>query len=371
MLSRASLVLITGLFLSCGPSEQAFVGEIDAPVVYGADDRLDVFDHPDPELQRIARQSIVALIQEFRLSRNNDGTYSIIALSLQEERGLCDGERFANQPVVASCSGTLIDDDLVLTAGHCISPETPCDSFRYVFNYFLDGPSLLAPIRDEDVYSCKRVFLEHDAPLDEVTPDYAVIQLDRPVEGMHEPVEIRPAVPLERGDSLRMIGFGSGLPAKIDSGASVADPPTAERDFFVANLDAFAGHSGSAIFDSNDELAGILLGGRVPDYVMASNEDCFRVNVFDDSEAGEIGHEIATIVKGLCDDGWQRDNVCEISACQGDLCETPPPQNDGGVGVVPGDTSGCSAAPGPESLGSLAAGLLLLLVARAFRRRAV
>lgn len=371
MLNGAFLVLVTVLFIGCGPSEEAFVGEVDAPVVYGADDRLEVFDHPDQELQEIVRQSIVAMIQKYRLSRNDNGTYSIIALSLQEERGLCDGERFADQPVTASCSGTLIDDDLVLTAGHCISRETPCDSFRYVFNYYYDGPGLLAPIRDEDVYSCKRIFLEHDAPLDGVTPDYAVIQLDRPVEGMHGPVEIRPAVRLEKGDPLRMIGFGSGLPAKIDSGASVADPPTAERDFFVANLDAFAGHSGSAIFDSNDELAGILLGGRVPDYVMPAGEDCLRVNVFDDSEAGEIGHEIATIVKGLCDDGWQRDNVCEISACQGDLCETPPPQGDGGVGVVPADTPGCSAAPGPESLGSLAAGLLLLVLARALRRRAV
>lgn len=338
-------------FVGCGPSDQTFVGELSAPVVYGTDDRLEVYEEPNPELQQIARESIVALIQTFRVTRLPSGNYGIRALTLQEERGLCDDERFVNQPVAASCSGTLIDDDLVLTAGHCISAERPCGSFNYVFNFFLDGPDLLAPIRDEDVYSCKRVLLERDAPTDAVTPDFVVIQLDRPVEGNHAPVELRPAaVPLAKGDPLRMIGFGSGLPAKIDSGARVADPPTPDRDYFIANLDAFEGHSGSSVYDSSNRLSGILLGGRVPDYVTAPDENCARVNVFDDSQAGEVAHDIATIVRDLCDQGWDRDNACEVAACQGDACATPNPTPDAGTGVVPAGKSGCSAAgPAPGS----------------------
>jgi len=292
MLGRACLLSFVGLSVACGSAEEVFVGELSAPVVYGTDDRREVFEHPDPELQRVARESIVALIPTVRLNRFDDGTYGISAFSLEEElrsrfnptiQGLCDDELFANQPVAASCSGTLIDDDLVLTAGHCISSTRTCDSFSYVFDYHLDGPNLLAPIHDEDVYGCERVFLERDAQVDEITPDYVIIQLDRPVEGPHAPVDIRPASALERNDPLSMIGFGSGLPAKIDSGASVADPPTPERDFFIANLDAFEGHSGSATFDSNAELAGILIGGRVPDYVVSPEEDCARVNVFRES----------------------------------------------------------------------------------------
>lgn len=370
MLGRACFASIVVLIIGCGSSEETFAGAIDAPVVYGSDDRMEVFDETDPELQRIARQSIVALIPTFRLEPLDDGGYGILALRLKDERGLCDDEPFADQPVAASCSATLIDDDLVLTAGHCISLERPCDTFNYVFNYYLDGPNLLAPIRQEDVYSCKRVFLERDARVGEVTPDYAVIQLDRPVEGSHTPVAIRPASLLAKGAPLSMIGFGSGLPAKIDSGASVADPRTTDHDFFVANLDAFEGHSGSAIFDSNSQLAGVLLGGRVPDYVTASDEDCKRVNVFQDSEAGEFVHDISTIVSALCDSGWERDDVCETSACQGDLCVTPSPP-DVGNGVVPGQTSGCSASSTPGGFVPLWSTLGLLMLAAALRRRGV
>jgi hypothetical protein len=371
VLRRALLLTVAVSIVGCGPSDETFVGELRAPVVYGVDDRFEVFDDPNPELQRIARQSIVALIQDFRLTRFPDGSYGITALSLQEERGLCEDERFANQPVAASCSGTLIDDDLVLTAGHCISVDRPCRSFSYVFNYYLDGPNRLASIRDEDVYTCNRVVLERDAAIDEVTPDFVVVQLDRPVEGTHLPVEFHPAAePLEKGDPLSMIGFGSGLPAKIDSGARVADPPTPQRDYFVANLDAFEGHSGSAVFDSSNRLSGILLGGRVPDYVVAPDESCKRANVFDDSQAGEVVHDISTIVKILCDDGWERGNACETAACQGDSCEPSSMPADGGVGVVPADASGCSAAQPSQDLGSLWAGLGLLLLARQIRRRA-
>ncbi len=358
---------------SCGPADELSVSETSASVVYGTDDRLEVYAHPDAELQRIARESIVALMpQSVGLERQEDGTYSFFASVLQDQQGLCEDERFADQPVAASCSGTLIDDDLVLTAGHCLSAQRTCGSFHYVFGYYLDGPSLLAPIRDEDVYSCKRVFLERDADIGEVTPDFAVIELDRPVEGSHVPVDIRPASALERGAPLAMIGFGSGLPAKIDSGASVAEPTAPGRDFFVANLDAFEGHSGSATFDSEARLAGILLGGRVPDYVTAPDEDCARVNVFDDSEAGEIAHDISTIVKALCDAGWSRGDVCETSACSGDSCDPPNvPDGGNGGGVPAAKSSGCSAVGEPVGAGSFWFGLLLVLVARRFRQRAV
>jgi len=369
MLGRACLLFAVILTVACGPAEEIFVGEISAPVVYGTDDRREVFAHPDPELQRVARESIVALIQTTRLNRLEDGSYSISAFSLKDEQGLCDDELFANQPVAASCSGTLIDDDLVLTAGHCISPQRPCDRFSYVFNYYLEGPSQLAPIQDEDVYRCERVFLERDAKIDEVTPDYVVIQLDRPVEGLHAPADVRPASPLEQDAPLSMIGFGSGLPAKIDSGASVADPRTQEHDFFIANLDAFEGHSGSATFDSNAQLAGILIGGRVPDYVVAPDEDCARVNVFRDSEAGEVVHDISTIVKALCDEGWERGTLCETAACVGDWCGTTSPPGNGG-GVVPGDPSGCSVTASGSGAFSLWAGLFLWIAVGRLRRRA-
>jgi len=375
MLARASLIFLFclpmfGLAMGCGSSEQVFAGELTAPVVYGSDDRVEVFNHPEADLRRIARESIVALIPTFRIFREPDGTYALFAESLQDQQGLCTGELFWNQPTAASCSGVLIDDDLVLTAGHCVDSRMPCNGYAYVFNYHLDDPTHLAVIRDEDVYSCDRVVSEGRPLGSDYTPDFAVVKLDRPVEGAHAPVSVRPATPLDEQESLAMIGFGSGLPAKIDTGGAVADPRPDQLDYFVANVDAFQGHSGSATFDSKNRLAGILIGGRTPDYVTLEGESCQRVAAHPDSFAGEVIHNIAPIVGALCDVGWDAEALCSPKACEGQPCGSVLPPSGGG-GIVPAETSGCSASTGPTGFRSSCLGLLLFAAARRFRRRAV
>jgi hypothetical protein len=371
MRARACLILLFGIAMGCGSSDEAFVGELTASVVYGDDDRVEVFNHPDEDLQRIAKESIVALIPDFRISEDpeSDGTYALFTESLKDLHGLCADELFGNQPTAAACSGVLIDDDLVLTAGHCIDSRTPCDGYAYVFNYRLDDPTHLAEIRDEDVYSCARVVSQGSPLGSDYTPDFVIVQLDRPVEGAHVPVAIRPATPLGERESLAMIGFGSGLPAKIDSGGTVADPRADRLDFFVANVDAFQGHSGSATFDSENRLAGILIGGLTPDYVTLDDESCERVAVYEDSQAAELVHNIAPIVAALCDDGWDAQELCGPEACEGQPCGVTLPPS-GGARPVPGDTTGCSASGGTTAFTSGWLGLLLFAVARRFRRRA-
>jgi hypothetical protein len=235
----------------------------------------------------------------------------------------------------------------------------------------LDDSTHLAAIRDEDVYSCNAVVSQKAPRGSSYTPDFAIIQLDRPVAGGHAPASIRPATPLGQGESLSMIGFGSGLPAKIDSGGSVADPRAEQLDFFVANVDAFQGHSGSATFDSENRLAGILIGGRTPDYVPSEGESCARVSVYDDLQAGEVIHYIAPIVGGLCDDGLDAEDLCDPKACEGEPCGFLPPSIDGpgGPGVTAPAGSGCSASTGSTGFAYGCLGLLLFVVARRFRRR--
>jgi len=373
MRGYACLVLLLSSSAGCGSPDRAFVGELTAPVVYGNDDRLEVFNHPDADLRRIAQESIVALIPTFRINREPDGRYALYTQSLEDLRGLCADESFGNQPTAASCAGVLIDDDLVLTAGHCIDLGTPCDSYTYVFNYYLDAPDRLAAIRDEDVYSCAGVVLRGTPRAREQTPDFAIVQLDRPVEGGHARASIRPATALGEQEPLAMIGFGSGLPAKIDSGARVADPRAEQLDFFTANLDAFQGHSGSGTFDSENRLAGILISGRTPDYVTLEGESCERVSVYQDSQAGEVVHNIAPIVTALCAAGWNAAELCDPKACEGEPCGLPSPTPEDVGGVLPRGSPGCSAS-GP-STGSWRTGwlvmMLLLVVARRFRRPTV
>lgn len=369
---RACLLIALGLASACGSPDEFSTDGLAASVVYGADDRAEVFAYPDPELRRIARESIVALIPTRSIGREDDGTYSLFTMSLKDNRGLCDDEPFGNQPIAASCSGTLIDDDLVLTAGHCIDATSPCESYDYVFDYHLRDANTLETIEDEDVYSCQRLFLDRDPAGGDQTPDFAVIQLDRPVEGARSAVSFRTGSSPARSEAITMIGFGSGLPAKIDDGASVADAREARNDnFYVANLDAFGGHSGSATFDADGLLAGMLLGGRVPDYVTAPEEGCARANVFDDSEAGEIVHKIEPIVVALCQAGWENEALCaDVPPCEGSSCGgTLPAGGTGGGGVVAGGgSSGCRATRGATSSASLFGALFLFAAARRLRR---
>ena len=363
MRARAFLTSVLGLVAACGSTEQLLVGELEASVVYGNDDRVEVYASADEEHRRIAQQSIVALIPASRVQSLVDGSFGLLASSLKDRHDLGDDEPFANQPVAASCSGVLIADDLVLTAGHCVGDSRSCTLFNYVFDYYLEAPDRLASIDAEDVYSCSRIVLDEDSFGSQLTPDFAIIQLDRPVTGSHFPATVRAASPLSEGSSLTMMGSGSGLPVKIDAGASIADARAERGDYFVANLDAFEGHSGSATFDEQNELAGILIGGRVPDYVFIPEENCTRVNRFDDSMAGEIVHNIAPIIASLCDSGEGDETLCDPDACDGAPCGAHPTPPDDDMppstpGVVAGSASGCRVATG-EAHPSL---LMLLLV---------
>jgi hypothetical protein len=65
-----------------------------------------------------------------------------------------------DQPAAASCFGTLIDDDLVVTAGHCAFSQRMCQSFLYVFHYYYAAAGQMAAITSEDVFSCREVVVQ-------------------------------------------------------------------------------------------------------------------------------------------------------------------------------------------------------------------
>lgn len=244
-------------------------------VIYEADDRKDVCAFPENDpMATIARQAVVALLYDSTLgSPDYTGSYTNKLSNYRpigSRRNLCSDQKFRSQPTAATCSGTLIAPDRVLTAGHCIS-NSNCGRRRFVFDYFLDGSNCQMPtITADDVYHCKRFTrIENDYF------DHAVIHLDRPVVG-RTPVQIQTTqAALPVGQHLNVIGFGSGLPAKIDKGGNVIDPRASRKDYFVANTDTFGGNSGSGVFTDDGTLVGILVRGQT-DYVTRSG--CRRVN---------------------------------------------------------------------------------------------
>jgi hypothetical protein len=99
-----------------------------------------------------------------------------------------------------------------------------------------------------------------------------------------------------------VIGSGSGIPFKIDSGGSVRDARAGTLDYFVGTTDTFGGNSGSGVYENNGyTVAGILVRGEI-DY--RSNGSCNVVNTC--AETGCRGEDITYVRPAI-------DAYCEVA----------------------------------------------------------
>lgn len=253
----------------------AFAVEKSVDIIYGNDDRQDVRDVTDAALLDVAA-STAGMVPRWKADYFLAGnvTQNVLnLLSLQGSMGVCATERFAKQPALADCSGFLVGEKTLVTAGHCVNESEGCGSNVWVFDYKLDTPGVDVPnlVRD-NVYSCKRVVR---SVLDPVTKmDYAVVELDRPVTG-RKPLAFRRSGQVALETPVVVIGHPSGLPTKIAGGARVME---INPVFFRGNLDTYGGNSGSAVFNAKTlEVEGILVRGA-RDYV-SSAAGCAVSNV--------------------------------------------------------------------------------------------
>jgi subtilisin-like proprotein convertase family protein/V8-like Glu-specific endopeptidase len=225
-------------------------------VVYGKDNRLDLYQISSPEVLALA-DSTVALLQASEIEDGATDVATVKAVSLKDSQGVCDTEPYHDQPTAAFCSGSLIAPDLVLTAGHCITDDQDCAATKFAFGFAVKTEGKYPQtIAKADVYGCKEVI--HTQHIMDGA-DFAIVRLDRVVTN-HTPLTLRqngtPAV----GDDLTLIGHPSGLPTKVADGAKVR---RIENGFLVANTDSYAGNSGSAVFNSHTgEIEGVLVRGE-------------------------------------------------------------------------------------------------------------
>ncbi|MEO0325944.1 MAG: trypsin-like serine protease, partial [Myxococcota bacterium] len=178
--SRPTSLLLLLSLAGCSPGPEA-VAPRSSEVVYGDDGRLEPEDAAPGDAALTA--SVGALVRLGDLRRVAGGRWDLSALvpDLQSEQGLCDDESFLEQPTAGFCSGTLIADDLVLTAGHCLS-SADCRNTLFVFDYtWADGE--LGVIEDQDVFECARVVARRPPNSIGLDPEYAIFQLDRPATG--------------------------------------------------------------------------------------------------------------------------------------------------------------------------------------------
>ena len=353
-------------------------------VVYGTDDRMDVYEYQSraTEWAWRALQSNVALVSAADISCSGGTCVMVAAPTLGQYYDLCPDERFVSQPTHAFCSGSLVDHDLVLTAGHCVTDQDDCDRTAFVFGYrMLDAATPVTSFPEDDVFRCGRIVVRaEDGPI-----DFAVVKLDRSASPGHRPLPIRreDAVELDgRVAGLMLIGHPSGIPLKIGegpmaigasglSGGGVRDAQPgwfqSNLDAFTHDLDTFGGSSGSAVVSVDERgdlrfVEGVLVRGST-DWIWDPGGSCYRRNVCED-ETGCFGawEEItratvfAPAVPCACGDGRcdpTEDEFACPADCLGDLdgdgveesqdnCPgLPNPGQDDGDGDRAGDPCDC------------------------------
>jgi V8-like Glu-specific endopeptidase len=301
----AWLVFAPTLLAACGPksAKEAPVGERSAPTIYGANDRIDYSAITNPQWRQWAdATAVLAVTEEMDCS---SGTHCNLVHGAFIPP-LCPDEPLAGQPHFGYCSGFLIGPDLLATAGHCarVNGDPALANERVVFGWVNDATGnapLSVPI--SNVFRMVEVIAQdHGA---DGSDDYAVVRLDRPVEG-RVPLTPRHQGYVSDGAPLMVFGYPIGEPLKVVTRGSITMDANA-FGFFNTNLDIVEGNSGSVVFNpSAGWVEGILVSDNSQDFASLEPAPgggyCTRESRESDSD-GQAG--VQRIVRALtyCHDG--------------------------------------------------------------------
>ena len=94
------------------------------------------------------------------------------------------------------------------------------------------------------------------------------------------PLPLRKNGKIEDKDLVILMGHPMGLPLKIDLGPNGQGNTVRQNSHhlhFVANLDSYAGNSGSPVLNARTGLVeGILIGGEQEDFLLDTKNGCYQ-----------------------------------------------------------------------------------------------
>ena len=120
-------------------------------VIYGEDNRQDVYAVAEAWRQRAKATLTLIDADQVRVegdrARLQTSTYDV-----------CAKERFSEQRTLGWCSAWWVGEDLVITAGHCISPGEE-DNVKMVSDFAIEQPGAATPtsVPASSVYGVRRV----------------------------------------------------------------------------------------------------------------------------------------------------------------------------------------------------------------------
>lgn len=218
-------------------------------VIYGSDTRQ------ENTLQfKDLAAAVAVVVPDYRIELQSHQTYRLKTQSYKDFYGLCEGHRFQEQPVLGVCTATLIAEDLVLTASHCLDHRKRCEGLKFIFGW--DWAMAQSDLLSVDqVYSCAEVVSESEDL--KMGADFAILKLDRPVPA--RPLKIGEKISRSSQEELYSFSYPHGLPLKIDRAQNLK--AFLKPSLFRVDVDTFQGSSGSPLINSQGEIVGILSRG--------------------------------------------------------------------------------------------------------------
>lgn len=282
------VVVIVFIFTSCGRNfEEQSNKKIVGDVIYGLDEAGDnrsettidsVLKRNDVSSNKAEKwltlsKSTAGMVNWDNLKKEGNSYFPNKTLKrLDYIYDLCEGERFSDQFSLPTCSGFLVAEDVLVTAGHCVNDEN-VSRRGWVFDFNnLKNYDDLPSFPSENVYRSKKILFWKK---ENTGADIAIVKLDRKVIN-RVPLSFRKNGKISLGTKLVIIGHPHGLTTKITGGAEVTS--NISDGYFQANSDTSGGNSGSAVFDAETGVVeGILVRGA-KDWAVNEDEGCSSAN---------------------------------------------------------------------------------------------
>lgn len=280
LLMTLPLSLLSLFTLSCSQSQS------ELKTIYNIDSRAAVDALTAPELLTFV-DSVAIIVQTFRIKMSEQGTSVITSNSAGNILGLCIEEKFRDDLMLGECSGFLISDQLLVTAGHCIKTDSDCSQKSFIFGH---TSSQQAEFSTSEIYKCSRVVNRLQKDLG----DLVLVELDRPVisrEGTRrfKAPELEDPLSEKYSKLSEIVSMGHPLGTRMKA-APLEKLFTPDSDhFFRAHLDVAQGASGSPLFNQTTGVVhGVLVGGS-NDFTWDKKANCARSHICtDDSCEGEV-----------------------------------------------------------------------------------
>jgi V8-like Glu-specific endopeptidase len=231
--------------------------------IYDEDDRLDFYEIPSEQIRQNAG-CVAAICRRDYLIPEKSGFAALKVKNYGKTFNLSDYEPFHQQPIAAGrlCSGFLVKEDVIATAGHCANDNNVTD-LRFIFGYRMaDAFTPVIRVPSENIYRGVDMIRQVYRCRGDQS-DWALLRLDRKVAGQGVARLSERKVCCDQ--PVYVIGHPAGLPLKFAAGARVLE--SSQEAYFAAGLDIYMGNSGSPVFDGDThEVVGMVVRGFNRDF---------------------------------------------------------------------------------------------------------